>query len=162
MGYTINANIMCIYRIYYKNIVRYIPTNTTLKTKKTHKQTLNLNPNTPHTIAITMCTLRYEIKLWMVNPKGEAVFGNGLAELLEEIDRYHSILEAAKHLTMSYRYALHRLTLAEERLGEPLVKRLRGGAKGGGSSEVTTFGKDLVLRYRIAQVKLDGVLRELP
>jgi molybdate transport system regulatory protein len=109
-----------------------------------------------------MCTLRYEIKLWMINPKGEAVFGNGLAELLEEIDRHHSILEAAKHLTMSYRYALHRLTLAEERLGEPLVKRVRGGAKGGGSSEVTVFGKDLVLRYRNSQVKLDVLLGELP
>jgi molybdate transport system regulatory protein len=109
-----------------------------------------------------MSTLRYETKLWMVNQKGQAVFGNGLAELLEEIDRHHSVLEAAKHLSMSYRYALHRLTLAEERLGEPLVKRLRGGAKGGGSSEVTELGRDLVGRYRRAQVRLDVVLGELP
>lgn len=109
-----------------------------------------------------MCALRYETKLWMVNEKGEAVFGNGLAELLETIDKYHSILETAEHLGMSYRYALHRLTLAEVRLGESLVTRVRGGAKGGGSSEVTAFGKDLVIRYRNAQAKLDGVLRALP
>ena len=109
-----------------------------------------------------MSALRYEIKLWMVNGKGESVFGDGLAELLETIDRYHSLLEASKHLEMSYRYALHRLTLAEERLGQLLVTRVRGGAKGGGSSEVTDLGKDLVVRYRKAQVRLDGVLGELP
>jgi molybdate transport system regulatory protein len=108
-----------------------------------------------------LCALGFEIKLWMVNDKGEAVFGNGLAELLEEIDRRHSVLEAANQLKMSYRYALHRLTLAEERLGESLVTRVRGGAKGGGSSEVTDFGKDLVKRYRNAQLKLDCILLEL-
>ena len=108
-----------------------------------------------------MCALGFAIKLWMVNDKGEAVFGNGLAELLEEIDRRHSVLEAANQLKMSYRYALHRLTLAEERLGESLVTRVRGGARGGGSSEVTDFGKDLVKRYRNAQLKLDCILLEL-
>jgi molybdate transport system regulatory protein len=109
-----------------------------------------------------MCALRYAIKLWMVNEEDEAVFGNGLAELLEEIDNYHSILEAANHLKMSYRYALHRLTLAEERLGEPLVTRVRGGAKGGGSSQVTDFGRDLVKRYRNAHAELGAVLKKMP
>lgn len=98
----------------------------------------------------------------MINEKGEAVFGNGLAELLEEIDNHHSILEAANHLEMSYRYALHRLTLAEERLGEPLVTRVRGGAKGGGSSHVTDFGRDLVKRYRNVQAELGSVLKKMP
>ncbi len=92
----------------------------------------------------------------MVNEKNEAVFGDGLAQLLEEIDEHHSVLEAAKHLGMSYRYALHRITLAEERLGESLVTRVRGGAKGGGSSEVTAFGRKLVVQYRHMQTKLDA------
>ena len=109
-----------------------------------------------------MPTLRYETKLWMVNEKGESVFGNGLAELIEEIDSHHSILEAANHLEMSYRYALHRLTLAEERLSEPLVTRVRGGAKGGGSSQVTDFGRNLAKRYRNAQAELDCVLKKMP
>jgi molybdate transport system regulatory protein len=108
-----------------------------------------------------MCPLHFEIKLWMVNEKGEAVFGNGLAELLEEIDNHHSILGAANNLEMSYRYALHRLTLAEERLGESLVTRVRGGAKGGGSSQVTDFGKGLVKRYRNAQVELGRVIGKM-
>jgi molybdate transport system regulatory protein len=98
----------------------------------------------------------------MTNQKNQAVFGDGLAELLEEIGKYHSILEASKHLGMSYRYALHRLTLAEERLGESLVTRVRGGAKGGGSSEVTEFGITLLVRYRKAQLTLDDALKKLP
>ena len=98
----------------------------------------------------------------MVNEKKEAVFGDGLAELIEEIDKYHSILKAAEDLDMSYRYALHRITLAEDRLGQSLVIRLRGGAKGGGSSEVTDFGRDLVKRYRSAQAELNGILKKLP
>jgi molybdate transport system regulatory protein len=109
-----------------------------------------------------MCPLNYRFKLWMVNEKNEAVFGDGLAQLLEEIEEHHSVLEAAKHLGMSYRYALHRLTLAEGRLGESLVTRVRGGAKGGGSSEVTAFGKKLVLQYRQMQVKLSGTVKERP
>jgi molybdate transport system regulatory protein len=108
-----------------------------------------------------MQTLRYDIKLWMVNAKGESVFGDGLAELLEEIDKTHSMLEAAKNLKMSYRYALHRITLAESRLGERLVNRSHGGAKGGGSSEVSTFGRELIGRYRDAQKKLSQVLSDL-
>jgi len=97
----------------------------------------------------------------MVNEKGEAVFGDGLAELLEEIDKCHSMLKAAKNLGMSYRYALHRITLAEKRLCELLVNRSRGGAKGGGFSEVTPCGKTLVARYREAQTELTKVLKSL-
>ena len=109
-----------------------------------------------------MGKLGYAVKLWMVNEKGEAVFGDGLAELLEEIDKCHSMLETSKKLGMSYRYALHRITLAEERLSQPLVDRVRGGAKGGGSSEVTDFGRDLVRRYRHAQEELSKLLDKMP
>ncbi len=98
----------------------------------------------------------------MVNEKGESVFGDGIAELIESIDKHHSMLEAAKELNMSYRYALHRLTLAEERLGQSLVTRVRGGAKGGGSSEVTEYGRELTKRYRKAQTELKGFLVKLP
>jgi molybdate transport system regulatory protein len=98
----------------------------------------------------------------MVNEQGESVFGDGLAELLEEIGKTHSMLEAAKNLEMSYRYALHRITLAEKRLGELLVKRSRGGAKGGGYSEVTPYGKELITKYRKAKTQLDNVLKKLP
>ncbi|MCW4005212.1 MAG: LysR family transcriptional regulator [Candidatus Bathyarchaeota archaeon] len=103
----------------------------------------------------------YGIKLWMINEKGESVFGDGLAELLEEIDKQRSILKAAQNLGMSYRYALHRITLSEKRLNQLLVNRSRGGAKGGGSSEITDYGKQLITRYRKAQTQIDQALNNL-
>jgi molybdate transport system regulatory protein len=106
--------------------------------------------------------LEFRCKLWIVNKNKEAVFGNGLADLLEVIDKHHSTLKAAEELGMSYRYALHRITLAEDRLGQLLVTRVHGGAKGGGSSEVTEFGKDMVKRYRNAQTMLDKMLKQIP
>lgn len=109
-----------------------------------------------------MAELSYQLKVWMVNDKNEAVFGNGLADLLESIIKHHSMLKASEELGMSYRYALHRITLAEQRLGQLLVTRVHGGAKGGGSSEVTDFGKDLVKRYRNAQLLLEKTLKEIP
>jgi molybdate transport system regulatory protein len=131
--------------------------------KANNQLALNLSLPLANLQTVTnMCTLRFETKLWMVNEKDEAVFGDGIAELLEEIGKRHSVLEAAQHLKMSYRYALHRITLAEDRLGQSLVKRVRGGAKGGGSSEVTDFGKNLVTRYRNAQAKLKLILEKMP
>ncbi|MCW4024054.1 MAG: LysR family transcriptional regulator [Candidatus Bathyarchaeota archaeon] len=109
-----------------------------------------------------MSTQTYKIKVWMVNEKNQATFGDGIAQLIEEIDKHHSILKASQHLGMSYRYALHRITISEERLGESLVTRVRGGAKGGGSSEVTEYGKALVTKYRNAQHELNNALKKLP
>ena len=106
--------------------------------------------------------LAYQFKLWMVNENKEAVFGDGIADLLEAIDRQHSLQTASEELGMSYRYALHRISLAEHRLGQSLVTRVHGGAKGGGSSEVTDFGRDLVKRYRNAQVELVKLLDKMP
>ena len=54
-----------------------------------------------------MRDLTYGFKLWMVNQDKEAVFGDGIADLLEVIDKRHSLLTATEDLGMSYRYALH-------------------------------------------------------
>ncbi len=105
--------------------------------------------------------MSYEIKVWMVNERREAVFGEGLRKLLEEIDRCHSISKSSKNLGMSYRYALHRITLSEERLGQLLVKRSHGGTGGGGFSELTDLGRNLVSRYRKAKTELNETLKNL-
>jgi len=101
-----------------------------------------------------------EIKLWLVNEKGEAIFGEGLATLLEAVEKYGSISVASDHLGMSYRYALHRISLAEKRLGYKLIKRFRGGASGG-SSELTGEGKELLLKYRKIEKKIGEFLASL-
>ncbi len=91
-------------------------------------------------------TLYPKIKLWFVNENNEAVLGEGLVNLLGAIEKHGSILVASKNLEMSYRYALHRISLAEKRLGFKIVKRNRGGVAGG-SSELTVEGKRLIEMY---------------
>lgn len=99
-----------------------------------------------------------KVKVWFVNENNEAVLGEGLVNLLGAIEKYGSILFASKNLEMSYRYALHRISLAEKRLGFKLVKRYRGGAAGG-SSELTVEGKKLLVAYRKIEKEVNKFLK---
>lgn len=101
-----------------------------------------------------------KVKIWFVNDNNEAILGEGLANLLSAIERHGSILVASKNLGMSYRYALHRISLAEKRLGFKLVKRHRGGVAGG-SSELTVEGKKLIVMYEEIEEKMEKFLKTL-
>ena len=100
--------------------------------------------------------IRPRFKLWFVGEDGEHVFGLGTMRLFVEIDRLGSVSAAARELGMSYRYALERITVAEKRLGRPLVERTRGGKKGGGA-KLTAFGYELLEDYR----GMEGSLNQL-
>ncbi|MEM2902066.1 MAG: LysR family transcriptional regulator [Candidatus Bathyarchaeia archaeon] len=97
-------------------------------------------------------------KLWFVNEDGESVLGDGLVTLLEEVEKYRSISKASKKLDMSYRYALHRVSLAERRLRCVLIRRSRGGVAGG-TSELTAQGKKLLIKYRNTEREIKKFLR---
>lgn len=103
-------------------------------------------------------TLYPKIKLWLINENDEAVFGEGLAKLLEAIEKCGSIFMASTNLGMSYRYALHRISLAEKRLGFKLVRRQRGGVAGG-SSELTVEGKKLLVKYGKMEKSIEKFLK---
>jgi molybdate transport system regulatory protein len=94
-----------------------------------------------------------KIRLWFENSEGEAFFGEGIAGLLEAIDREKSISLACKEIGMSYRYALHRLSIAEKRSGIDLVRRFRGGGARGGA-ELTDECRLLLQRYSEAKKML--------
>jgi molybdate transport system regulatory protein len=87
-----------------------------------------------------------KVRLWFENSRDEAFFGEGIANLLEAIERQKSISVACKDIGMSYRYALHRISIAEKRSGMPLVRRFRGGAPKGGA-ELTDQGRFLLEKY---------------
>jgi len=101
-----------------------------------------------------------KVKLWLVNESNEAVFGEGLARLLEAVEKCGSILKASSDLNMSYRYALHRISLAEKRLGFKIVKRSRGGTLGG-YSELTAEGKALLTKYEKIEKEITKFLKIL-
>ncbi|MDI6744356.1 MAG: winged helix-turn-helix domain-containing protein [Thermodesulfovibrionales bacterium] len=71
-------------------------------------------------------------KLW-IEVDGEPVFGRGRRFLLNAIDEYGSINQAAKEISISYRKAWSYIKAMEERLGIKLVERQAGGKNGGGA-----------------------------
>ncbi len=76
----------------------------------------------------------------------EIFFGNGIAELLEEIDKTGSLAEACGAMDMAYSKAWKIVKRAETELGFLLVERKTGG-KGGGGSTLTEDGKAFLKRY---------------
>jgi len=101
--------------------------------------------------------IRPKAKLWFEDGKGQAIFGEGVADLLAAIDKYKSISAASKHTGMSYRYALHRVSLSEKHLERKLVKRFKGG-KAGGGAELTVAGEKMLKQYRKTQRSIEKFL----
>lgn len=93
-------------------------------------------------------------KIWIEDDAGDVVFGYGRLRILEAVESHGSILAAAKHLQMSYRAVWGKIKATEDRLGQPLLRRKVGGARGGGS-ELTTLGKALVDRFRKLQTLIE-------
>ncbi len=71
------------------------------------------------------------------------VFGAGLARLLEGVERFGTLREAAQVAQMSYRYAWGLIKTAEKHLGKQLVLPRAGGV-GGGRSALSPEGKHLL------------------
>lgn len=77
--------------------------------------------------------LKVKSKIWL-EIGGEPAFGNGRRRLLEAIESYGSISQAARALHLSYRKAWSHIQAMEERLGTRLVERRIGGKHGGGAT----------------------------
>ena len=72
-------------------------------------------------------------KVW-IESSGAHIFGNGLAKLLENVNRSGTLQEAAKASDMSYRYAWNLINMAERHFGKILINRHSGGRFGGSST----------------------------
>lgn len=77
----------------------------------------------------------------------EKCFGTGVAELLEQVDRLHSLRQATFAMEMAYSKAWRVLKAAEEGLGFPLLESTTGG-KGGGGARLTEQGRRFLETYR--------------
>lgn len=91
------------------------------------------------------------VRLW-VERCGEAVLGPGRLELLEAIDRCHSISAAARDLGMSYRRAWLLVESINRAAGEELVHRQRGGRDNG--AELTPRARAAIAAYRALQARV--------
>jgi len=99
-------------------------------------------------------TLNVHLKIWLADPEGRVVFGDGRMRLLEAIDRTGSILQAAEMMGMSYRSAWGRLKQTAERWGTPLIEPMPGAGRRGGS-RLTAEGRRLLNQYKELVKRLD-------
>ncbi len=104
-----------------------------------------------------MTDLHPNCKVWIFSDANEGVFGDGKVLLLREIQRQGSLREAATSLKISYRKAWGDLKKAEACLQIKLIHRRRGG-KGGGQTELTTAGHELVTAYEQFRSEMEGQL----
>ena len=81
---------------------------------------------------------------------------NKKSKLLQCIAKYGSIAKASKETGIPYRTALKNIEIMEMELGSPIVVTKRGGKGGGGSSELTNEGKQVLLKF----IKVNQVLKK--
>lgn len=89
-----------------------------------------------------------------------AFLGDTRIRLLEAIDRYGSISQAAKAVPLSYKAAWAAVDAMNNVADEPLVERSTGGRHGGGTV-LTTYGRRLVAMYRAVEQEYQGALDRL-
>jgi molybdenum ABC transporter molybdate-binding protein len=92
------------------------------------------------------------LRVW-VERQGRAILGEGRLELLEWIDRCHSISAAARQMGMSYRHAWVLVQEVNAAAGQALVEAATGGKHGGGA-RLTELGKRSVELVRALQGNL--------
>ena len=85
-----------------------------------------------------------------------ARIGPGKAQLLESIRDTGSISAAAREMGMSYKRAWLLLDSINQAFGEPVVTAATGGSGGGGAT-LTTFGVEVLERYRRVQDEANRV-----
>ncbi|MEM2987442.1 MAG: LysR family transcriptional regulator [Candidatus Bathyarchaeia archaeon] len=102
---------------------------------------------------------KLSFKIWLEHCE-KPLIGKGGAQILEQVEKERSITKAAKKLGMSYRYVWSYIRRVERTVDKPIVKTYRGGRKGGGGAELTSFGKALLEEYRRMENLLNKALSE--
>jgi len=96
--------------------------------------------------------LYYNIKIRIFY--NEPVFGPGIVKIMELVKETGSLLKAYNIMGLSSSKGWKIMKRAEEDLGFPLIISIKGGS-GGGRSELSTEGKDLLNRYHAFMSELN-------
>lgn len=92
---------------------------------------------------------KLDFRFWVAY-NNEAFLGKGRIELLLKIQEFGSLRKAASSLGMSYRKAYYAIDHINKTCKKPVVILKRGGASGG-SSEITSYGQELITRFQKIQ-----------
>ena len=101
--------------------------------------------------------MRVKGRVWLETAKGTFA-GEGRITLLEKIEEFGSITEAARSMKMSYRQAWEQIDAMNKQSEKPLVIKVSGGA-GGGGSVVTNEGKKVIQLYKQINKKFDDFVK---
>jgi molybdate transport system regulatory protein len=97
------------------------------------------------------------VKVWLERDS-QYVFGLGICEILEAVDRTGSIKEAAASLGKSYRHIWSRIKEAEAALGGTLVETRRGGS-GPQRSFLTEQARGLIAAFSGLRAALSAIVQ---
>ena len=98
-------------------------------------------------------------RFWFVQ-HGKDLMGRGGADILEAIRATNSISKTAKHLKRSYRQVWGQINEIEKSYGEPLIRRFKGGVKGGGGAHLTEAGLSLLKEYQRISEHVESLLQD--
>lgn len=91
-------------------------------------------------------------RFWLTGQNG-AYVGIGRITLLEKIDQFGSINQAAKEMKMSYKKAWKLVDEMNQMFTQPLVHKVHGGISGGGT-QLTEKGIQVIQDFRMLEEKL--------
>lgn len=96
----------------------------------------------------------------LVERHGQALLSPKRLDLLEAIERCHSISAAARELGISYRHAWLLVQAVNQAAGKPLVASAVGGKRGGGA-RLTEPGKQAVAVFRQLQQEMHAAAAQI-
>jgi molybdate transport system regulatory protein len=101
--------------------------------------------------------LKVKTRIWLENNHGDFI-AKARIDLLKKIDELGSISKAAKSLNMSYRKAWQLTNAINKLYDKPLIIKITGGTKGGGT-QLTNSGKKAILEFKNINSKWESYLR---
>ena len=90
----------------------------------------------------------------------EQVFGPGIVQLMQYVQKTGSVKEACEMMGMSYSKGWKIINRAERELGIRLIERRHGG-KSGGSCHVTEQGEDMMSRFLEMEGEIEAYTEQM-
>lgn len=110
-----------------------------------------------------MSTTQKENNASLIRPRvyigGGVSIGPGKIELLRAIAQTHSLSAAAKSLHIPYKRAWILIDSLNQGFGRPVVASATGG-KGGGGSQLTALGEELLVTYEALEARINSAACE--
>ncbi|MFH1160272.1 MAG: LysR family transcriptional regulator [bacterium] len=104
-------------------------------------------------------TIRLHYKIWMEDPSGVGILGDGKWQMLKLIEEKGSMKAACDAMGYTYRRTWGNLKKIEDFFGFPLLEKHRGGAEGG-NTQLTAEGKKMVQAFDRFHSQVDAVIKD--